>query len=234
PGFMLSALLSSLCRFLDLLGVETGQIWRQMALINTICASITIAIVYWMIRRLTGRRDIATVAALFHLGSAFFLSLAIMDEDIMPSYMLVLAAMAMAAVWFSAPTAVQIALVAATFTLGWLIEWRMMFPTLPPLLLSLAFSQGLTLQRAGRILFFLAVMLGVVLLIVYLWRGHNGATDVAGLLWTGKGTRTAWAGFSWHKLGLIVSGMGEYWLGGHFLTGQHRASYSSEWGLAFA
>ena len=233
-NYLYYPLVSSLCRFLDLLGVETGQIWRQMALINTICASITIAIVYWMIRRLTGRRDIATVAALFHLGSAFFLSLAIMDEDIMPSYMLVLAAMAMAAVWFSAPTAVQIALVAATFTLGWLIEWRMMFPTLPPLLLSLAFSQGPTLQRAGRILFFLAVMLGVVLLIVYLWRGHNGATDVAGLLWTGKGTRTAWAGFSWHKLGLIVSGMGEYWLGGHFLTGQHRASYSSEWGLAFA
>jgi hypothetical protein len=192
-NYLYYPLVSTLCRFLDLFGVETGQISRQMALINTICASITIAIVYWMIRRLTGRRDIAVLAA----------------------------------------TPAQVVGVSVAFTLGWLIEWRMMFPTLPPFLLALALSQGPLLRRAGRVLLFLAAMISVVLLVVYLWDGHNGATGLAGLLWTGKGTRTAWAGFSWHKLGLVVSGMGEYWLGGHFLTGQHRASYSSEWGLAF-
>lgn len=234
-NYLYYPLVSALCRLLDLLGIQAGETWRQLASINTAFAGIAVAVVYWMIRRLTGRRDIAALAALFHLGSAFFLSLAVMNEDIMPSYTLVLAAMAMAAVWFSAPTAAQVAGVALAFTLGWLLEWRVMFPTLPPLLLALALARGPLLRRAGLILLFLATMLGVVLLVVYLWDGHPGATGLRGLLWTGKGLNQAWAGFSWHKLGLVVSGMGEYWLGGRNLIEAHPLTpIGAEWGLAFA
>jgi hypothetical protein len=232
-NYLYYPLVSTLCRLLDLLRIQVGEAWRQLASINTIFAGIAVAIVYWMVRRLTGRRDIAAIAALFHLGSAFFLSLAIMDEDIMPSYTFVLAAMAMAAVWFSSPTAAQVACVAMAFTLGWLIEWRLMFPTLPPLLLALALSRGQLLRRAGLILLFLATMLGVTLLVVLLWDGHNGAAGLQGILWTGKGINTAWGGFSWHKLDLVVSGMGEYWLGGRFITGQYLTFFRDEWGLAF-
>jgi len=233
-NYLYYPLLGALCRLLDLLGIQVGEAWRQMATINTIFGGVAVGIVYWLVRHLTGSRNIAFVAVLFHLGCAFFLALAIGNEDIMPSYTLVLAAMAMAAVWFVAPTPLQVVCVAVAFALGWLIEWRMMFPALPPFVLALALSTGTHLQRAGRVLLFLAAMIGVVLLVVLLWSGHDGATGLTGLLWTGKGTNQAWAGFSWHKLGLVVSGMGEYWLGGHFVTGQYLAFFSDEWGLAFA
>ena len=233
-NYLYYPLVSILCRGLDLLGIQAGETWRQMATVNTVFGGIAVAVVYWMVRRLTGRRDIAGIAALFHLGSAFFLSLAIMNEDIMPSYTLVLAAMAIAAVCFANPTIAQVASVAVIFTLGWLLEWRVMFPTLPPLLLALALSRGSILQRAGRLLVFLSAMTGVAFVTAYLWSGHNGATGLAGLLWTGKGVDTGWAGFSSQKLLLVVSGMGEYWLGGRNLVGSHRAAASTEWGLAFA
>lgn len=233
-NYLYFPLLGTLCRLLDVLGIQVGETWRQMATINTIFGGIAAGIVYWLVRHLTGSRDIAFVAVLFHLGCAFFLALAIGNEDIMPSYTLVLAAMAMAAVWFVAPTPMQVVCVAVAFTLGWLMEWRMMFPALPPFVLALALSTGTRLQRAGRILLFLAAMIGVVLLVVWLWSGHRGATGLPGLLWTGKGTNQAWAGFSLHKLELLIAGMGEYWLGGRFVTGVSFAHLGNEWGSAFA
>ncbi len=232
-NYLYFPLVATLCRLLDAVGIQTGETWRQMASINTVFAGVSVAIVYWMIRRLVGRRDIAAIAALFHLGCAFFLSLAIMNEDIMPGYTLVLAAMAMAAVWFSAATALQVACVAAVFTLGWMMEWRLMFPALPPLLLALALSSGPVLRRAGLILLFVVTMLAVALLAVLFWSGHAGAAGLMDVLWTGKGVHTAWAGFSLYKLSRIVSGMGEFWLGGRILGGGLSAR-AAEWGLSFA
>jgi hypothetical protein len=229
-NYLYFPLISTLCRIFDALAIQTGQAWRQMATINTIFGGIATAIIYWMVRRLTGRRDVAAIAALFHLGSAFFLSLAVMNEDIMPSYTFVLMAMAMAAVWFSAPTAVQVACVAVAFTLGWLIEWRVMFPTLPPLLLALALSRGTTVHRAGRIILFLAASAGVVLLVLWLSSGHVGAASrLRDLVWTGKGLNQAWAGFSMLKVALVPVGMGEYLLGGH----NNPDFAGSDWAAAF-
>jgi hypothetical protein len=233
-NYLYFPLVSTLCRLLDVLGVHVGETWRQMATVSALFAGMAAAVIYWLVRRLTGRRDIAAIAVLFHLGCAFFLSLAVMDEDIMPSYAVMVTAMALAAVWFAAPTTGQVAGVAALFTLSWLIEWRMLFPVLPPLLLALALSQGPLLKRFALILVFIAAVIGVALLVVTLWAGHNGAVGLPYVLWTGKGANTAWVGFSWHKLSLIMSGMGEYWLGGNFVTGQNFDALSAEWGIAFA
>jgi hypothetical protein len=226
--------MAALCRFLDLLGVHAGLAWRQIVIINSAFAGIAVAFVYWMVRRLLGRRDIAVFAALFHLAGGFFLSLAISTEDILPTYTLVLAAMAMAAVWFSAPTFAQVAAVSTFFTLGWLGEWRLMFPTLPPLLLALALSRGPLLRRAGLVLTFAGVMVGGALLAANRFEGHLGAVGLPDLLWTGKGIDSGWAGFSLEKLALIALGMGEYWLGGRNLTAAHLfTSTGAEWGVSF-
>ena len=41
---------------------------------------------------------------MFHFGCGFFLLLAVISEDIMPGYTLVLGAMALAGLWFDRPT----------------------------------------------------------------------------------------------------------------------------------
>jgi hypothetical protein len=217
-NYLYYPLVALLCRGLDLLGVHADQTWRQLGLISVGFAACALAIVYWLVRRLTGRRDLAAIAVLVHLGSAFFLALGVSNEDILPSYTLVLAAMAMAALWFSAPSVRQVVVVATVFTLGWLIEWRLMFPTLPPLMLALALSRGSLQRRAGLVALFLAAILGTALLTTLMWMGHPSAVDLPGLLWTGKGISSGWSGFSVDKLGLVVGGMGEYWWGGHVIS----------------
>jgi len=234
-NYLYYPLVALLCRGLDLLGIHADQTWRQLGLISVVFAACSLAIIYWLVRRLTGRRDLAAIAVLVHLGSAFFLALGISNEDILPSYTLVLAAMAMAAVWFAAPSVWQIVVVATVFTLGWLIEWRLMFPTLPPLMLAIALSRGSLQRRAGLVALFLAAMLGTALLATIIWMGHLGAVDLPGLLWTGKGISSGWSGFSVDKLGLVVGGMGEYWWGGHIISSLPLFSFGNpEATLAFA
>lgn len=217
-NYLYYPLLGLLCRGLDWLGIDGDRTWRQLALVNVGFAAVATAIVYAMVRRLTARRDIALIATFFHLGGGYFLSLAISNEDILPSYTFVLAAMAMAAPGFREPSPARVAATAAVFTLGWLIEWRLMFPTLPPLLLALALSAGPVRRRAWLIVLFLAVMVGVALLAANRWHGHDGAVGLPGLLWTGKGVDTGWGGFSLDKIVMVVGGMGEYWLGGHIFV----------------
>ena len=51
--------------------------------------------------------------------------------------------MALAGLWFDRPTHGRVAIaVGALFTLGWLVEWRLIFPTLPALVLALAWRPG--------------------------------------------------------------------------------------------
>jgi hypothetical protein len=230
-NYLYFPLMAALCRGLDLLGIYPEQTWRQMALINPLFAGVAVAAMYWMVLCLTGRRDIAVFGAIVHFGSAFFLSLAVSDEDIMPSYAFVLVAMAMAAVWFAAPTRRQVTAVAVAFTLGWLGEWRLMFPTLPPLILALGLSSGSIAERAKRIVLFLAAGLGIVLLVQICSRNHPGSASLLDVLWTGKGVDTGWAGFSVEKLEWVMYGMGEYWLGGH---GPRKDIFRAEWIPAFA
>jgi hypothetical protein len=200
-----------LCHALDLLGVLPGDPRHQLPLINSFFASLCLCIVYLLVRHLTGSRALAWASALFHLAGAFFLNLAISNEDILPSYTLLLASMALASVWFVEPTARRVAIVSIVFALAWLFEWRLMFPTLPALVLALAIGPGPVWVRLGRILLFLAVMVGVAEVVMLLWGSqHNNAGRVSDLLWTGKGVGEGWAGFSEVKVTLLLVGISQY------------------------
>src|SRR5207253_9481906 len=105
--------------------------------LNAASATLCLGVVYLLVRALTGNRWVAWIAALFHLASSYVLLLAISNEDIMPSYTITFAAMALAGVWFAKPTAARVIVVSVLFSIGWLFEWRLMFPTLPALLAAL-------------------------------------------------------------------------------------------------
>ena len=211
-NYLYFPLYGALCRLLDWLGVDRGVPWRQLAWLNAFFASLATVIVYVFVYRLTGSARAAVLAACFHFGCGFVLLLSVISEDIMPGYTLVLAAMALAGLWFDRPTYGRVALVGALFTLGWLIEWRLMFPTLPALVLALALSEGRPTRRLALI-GTLVVSIVVVAGIVQIWsERYTGAVGLHDILWTGKGVTTGWAGLSWDKAWMMLSGIGNYFL----------------------
>jgi len=214
-NYLYYPVMALLCRLLDAIGVFPGDPRHQSTVINAFSAAICLCIVYLLVRRITGRRSVAWAAVAFHLSGAFFLNLAIINEDIMPSYTLMFASMALASVWFVRPTWRRVALVAALFTIAWMFEWRLMFPTLPAMLLALAVSPGQPQARAGRIALFLGTMVALAQVAVWLWGPQNGNPGpVLSLLWTGKGTAEGWAGFSAVKIDLLWAGVMQYLAGG--------------------
>ena len=98
----------ALCRLLDLIGVFAGDPRRQLTILNAASGALCLGVVYRLVRALTGDRWMAWIAALFHLASSYVLLLAISNEDIMPSYTITFAAMALASVWFAKPTAARL------------------------------------------------------------------------------------------------------------------------------
>jgi len=207
-------LMGLLCRFFDFFHVHAGQIWRQLAVINSISGGIVAGITYWFVLQLTNQRIVALFAAIFHIGCAFVLTLSIENEDILPSYMLVYSSMVLAGQWFSRPSLLQVFVVAALFTFSWLMEWRLMFPILPPLMLSLAVADCSIKRRIVLSGLFLISTLAIVACVYQVWRGHSGAVDLVSLFWTGKGVGSGWSGFSNDKIELGLCGIGEYLLGG--------------------
>lgn len=201
-----------LCRLLDWLGIERGVPWKQLAYINAFWASLCVVFVYAFVHRVTQSVAASVLAAVFHFGCGFFLLLAVISEDIMPGYALVLGAMLMAGLWFERPSYIRVAIVGAVFTLGWLMEWRLIFPTLPALLLALAWSDGTIAWRFRRIVMLIASILATAGIVQLLWDGHNGAVGLHDMLWTGKGVASGWAGLSWDKAWMMLSGVGNYFL----------------------
>jgi len=203
----------ALCRGLDLLGVFVGDPRRQITILNAVSASLCLCAVYLMVRALTGDRLVALLTALFHIASSFVMFLAIVNEDILPSYTLLFAAMALGAVWFARPTTARVVAVAALFSLAWLFEWRLMFPTLPAMLAALWLCEKHPALRFGRIALFLATMAAMASAAALASHGHNGAVGPLDLLWTGKAVNSVWAGFTWPKVGYLWDGMVAYLLG---------------------
>ena len=199
-------------RLLDDFGILRGVAWKQFAYLNAFWASLGVAAVYGFVYRLTGEAKVAVPAALFHLGSGFVLLLAVINEDIMPGYTVVLVSMLLAGLWFDKPTVARVVTVAVIFTLGWLVEWRLIFPTLPALLLALAVAPAPILRRGVMIVLLLASILAVVIATQLIWHGHNGSAGVHNLLWTGKGVDSGWAGLTWGKGWTMLSGIGGYLL----------------------
>ena len=137
-------------RLLDALGILRGVPWKQFAYLNALWASLAVVLVYAFIHRVTADAWAAALAACFHLGCGFFLLLAVISEDIMPGYTLVLGAMVLAGLWFDRPSHGRVMLVGALFTLGWLMEWRLMFPVLPAQLGSRAVRYAADRMRRGE------------------------------------------------------------------------------------
>jgi hypothetical protein len=203
----------ALCRLLDAVGVFAQDPRRQITILNAACGGLCLCITYLLVRAITGQRAVALLAALFHLCCNFVLFLAIINEDIMPSYTLLYAAMAMAGVWFARPTATNVIAVAVVFTAAWLFEWRLMFPTLPAMLLALLLCEKRKLVALGWIALFLAAMLVAAGAVALAWQGHDGAVGLPDLLWTGKGIGSVWGGFAWIKLWYMWDGLSGYLLG---------------------
>ena len=199
-------------RLLDALGILRGVPWKQFAYLNAFWASLGAVVVYAFVHRLTTSAAIAALSSVFHLGCGFVLLLSVISEDIMPGYVFVLASMALAGLWFDRPTWKRIALVGALFTLGWLIEWRLMFPTLPALVLALLVAPEPMGRRLGHVLVLVASILATSGIVQLSWEGHNGAIGLHDILWTGKGVATGWAGLSWDKAWMMLSGIGNYLL----------------------
>ena len=68
--------------------------------------------------------------------------------------------MLLAGLWFDRPTVARVMAVGVLFTLGWLVEWRLIFPTLPALLLALAIAPVPLLRRAAMIVLLVASIAG--------------------------------------------------------------------------
>ena len=201
-----------LARGLGALGILNGVAWKQFAYLNAVFASLATTFIYFFVHCLTASARGAALAACFHLGCGYVLLLAVINEDIMPGYMLVLAAMVLAGLWFDRPTIPRVASVGVLFTVGWLVEWRLMFPTLPALLLALAVADGSWRARLRQIAVLLLAIVATAGIVALLWEGHNGAVGLHDLLWTGKGVSTGWAGLSWDKAWMMLSGVGNYFL----------------------
>lgn len=204
-----------LCKVLDLIGVLPGDPRHQLTIINACFAGASLCIVYYLAWRLTNSRLAAWSAALFHLSGAFFLNLAISNEDILPSYTLLLAVMTLASLSLPAPTPKRVIIVAVAFTMVWMMEWRLMFPTLAALLVALMAGPGNARARLGYLVLFLFVMILTAQIAVLLWGPQNGNVGpVMDLLWTGKGIGSGWGGFSETKLVYLWVGIGQYLVGG--------------------
>ncbi len=210
-------------RILDGLSVFPGLVWKQMALLNAAFAALILGAVYYWISALFESRRVGFLSALFYLGSGHFLTLSVINEDIMPGYFFILAAMILASVGFGKPTWARILGVSVVFSIGWLFEWRLLFPLLPPMLLALWLPARTWLQRLGWPLGFLAgtsilpalISLWVAVSQQFQWNAALAFFDR--LFWVGKGVGTGWAGFSIAKLQLIWAGMTESVVGGRYL-----------------
>ncbi len=212
-NYLYYPLYGALCRLLDLFGVFAGDPRRQMTILNAVSASLCFSAVYLLIRAVTGDRVVALLAALFHLASSFVMFLAIINEDILPSYTVLFASMALGSVWLARPTAARVVAVSMLFSLAWLMEWRLMFPTLPALLAALGLCEERPARWLGWIALFLAGMLATASVVAWAWQGHTDAVGPIDLIWTGKAVRSVWAGFTWPKVGYLWDGMVAYLLG---------------------
>jgi hypothetical protein len=201
-------------KLLNALGILRGAAWQQFAYLNAFWASVATAAIFVFVGRLSGDLRVAALAALFHAGCGIVLLLSVINEDIMPAYALLLISMLLAASWFDRPTVGRVIGVGVLFTLAWLVEWRLIFPTLPALLLALAIAPTLTAvplgRRAGLIGVLLVTIVATAGIVQQIWEGHNGAVGLPDLLWTGKGIDTGWAGLSWQKGWLMLWGLGSY------------------------
>jgi hypothetical protein len=207
------------CSLLERFGVFPGQIWRQMAVLNGLAGGVGAAVVYVFTLRWLRSRLVAALTTVLYVGSGFYLLLSVINEDIMPGAVLVLIASLLACAWFAQPTRGRIAIVAGIFSVAWLWQWALLFPSLPAMLLALFVARGSWTERFLRPAWFVAAMAAVPVAITVLFclAGNSEAKPIARFLfrvfWAGKGVGTGWGGFTWTKVLLAWVGAAESVLG---------------------
>lgn len=209
------------CWILGHIGIFPHRIWRQLALLNGVFGGIGAGAVYLFTLSWLRNWKVAAVATALYCGCGFYVLLSIIDEGVMPGAVLVLVATLLACAWFAKPSYAQIATVAVVFSLGWLWQWGLLFPSLPPLLLALFLASGSWWQRIVRPAAFLIAMSAAPAVLAAIFRFTGGGNARAALnflcrlFWAGKGVGTGWGGFAWDKVRLALSGMTESILGAH-------------------
>jgi hypothetical protein len=225
-----------LCKILDAFGIFTGVVWRQSAVLNAIFAGIAAAVSFEFAASWTRSLIVALLAATAYSLSGYVLLHGLNNEDIMPGFTCILLATLLGCRWFYQPSNWRIIIVAMIFAIGWLFEWRLMFPSLPPFILALVIAPGTLRQRFFRPVVFLSAMIvppaamATLSWMMGAW-GFKQAINFFGvLLWTGKGVGTGWGGFTVNKLWLLWSGMSESIFAGHHLgdPGWLQSPYTSQ------
>lgn len=211
----------------DSVGFVPPERWRQMAITNAIFGAISVGFCYFYSVKWSRNYFIALLACIAYCFGGFFLLHSVTNEDIMPAATFCLISFFLAADWFARPSLKQVALVSIVLSLGWLTEWRVMFPALPPMLLALIMSEGRPIEKITRVLTFITVIVAAAFLFSGLsWvhgeRTLNQAFEYsATILWTGKGVGSGWGGFTVEKLWLLIAGMSEAVLSGRYIMNPH-------------
>jgi len=143
---------------------------EAVRLSQRLVASLGTVFVYAFVHHLTSRAVVATLSAIFHLGCGFVLLLSVINEDIMP-----------ATFWCwrrccwpgcgSTRRTIGASPSWPSYSPGWLIEWRLIFPTLPALVLALAIAEGRLRYRLTMIAVLIAYILAVAGAVQLLWEG---------------------------------------------------------------
>lgn len=215
PNALFYPLEAFIGRIYNKLNIARGLAWRQMAITNAIFAGFTAAFAYGFVMTWFKDRTVAVLTTAAYFLSGYVMLHGIINEDIMPGFSFIFIATVLACVWFPFPTMSRILSVATIFSIGWLLEWRLMFPSLPPFLLALFIARGNLLQMLIRpTIFVIGMLLPPALFAI---SGlFFGLTSIASawnffkvLIWTGKGVGSGWGGFSWNKVWLEWSSISE-------------------------
>lgn len=209
-----------------------GPVWKRMAYLNAFYGAMALACTHFLIAALTRSRLLAWGGSLFQMGCGFFLLLSIINEDIMASYAWLAAALALAVATWDRPSRLRIASVGILFTISWLFEWRVLFPTLPALTLACLMLPGRWTQRLKWAGVFLGSVFLTVACTALIARGQPGMpatfTDCfRTIVWTGKGIGSGWGGFRIEKIAFLRAGVAQSLLGGHNLHGGQLNSYQN-------
>lgn len=208
----------------DLFGIHSNTRWRQMAVTNGVFGIVGAAFIYYFVFLWTQQRLASFLIASAYCFAGHYILHSITNEDIMPAFVFMMIATLIASEKFTAPHYRDIALVAVLLSFGWMLEWRIIFPILPPLCLALLLSAGSLSQRALRLALLGATILVVPAVIAFLsWAtGYRTVAQamefLCTLVWTGKAVGTGWGGFTLNKLILLPVGIGEAVFAGRYFT----------------
>ncbi len=205
-----------LCHILNILSIFPGLVWRQLAIINAVFAGVSAGFCYYFVYLWTEKKHVAFLASVAYCFSGYVFLHGLINEETISSYCFILLSTLLAIHWFHRPTLYQIAAVSVLFSVGWLFEWRVLFPSLPAFCVALFAAPAYHFSlRIFRVVFFCISML-IIPLALACWKTLSLGQSflripsfMLELIWTGKAVDTGWAGFSVNKLWLLWSGLSE-------------------------